>query len=79
MGNSIRIGDPEKFLIEAVVRHIRNGNRVENRFKKATWQFIVTALNEAFSDILEKSITITQAKWKECTVSSNQIDLLLYS
>jgi len=57
----------------------RNGDTGENGFTKATWQLIVTALNEAFSDILEKPITITQAKWKECAVSSNEIDLLLYS
>jgi len=69
MGNSIWIGDTEKFLIEALVRHVRNGDIGENGFKKATWQSIVTALNETFHGILEKRITITQAKWKECAVS----------
>ena len=71
MGNSIWIGDTEKFLIEALVKHVRNGDRGDNGFKKATWQSIIMGLNETFSEILEKPITITQAKWKECAVSLN--------
>lgn len=69
MGNSVWVEDSERFLVEALLRHVDNGDRGENGFKKSVWQGIVGKLNEAYKDISIKPFTIAQAKSKEVIVS----------
>lgn len=68
MGNSLWIEDTESFLVEALLKQVEEGNRTENGFNKRAWAIVVTELNEAFKEVLEKPITVAQAKSKEVMV-----------
>jgi len=69
MRNSVWVEDSERFLIEALLRHVDNGDRGENGFKKAVWLSIVGELNNAYKDVSTKPFTVAQAKSKEVIVS----------
>ncbi|CUS10986.1 unnamed protein product, partial [Tuber aestivum] len=65
MANSIWVSSTEKFLIEALLKRVRQGERAENGFKKAVWAQVVAELNAKFKEVLPKPITVMQAKNKE--------------
>jgi len=69
MGNSIWISSTERFLIESLLKHVREGNQTESSFKKTVWPAIVAELNAKYADQLSKPITAHQAKNKEVIVS----------
>lgn len=69
MWNSVWVEDSERFLVEALLRHVNNGDRGENGFKKSVWQVIVGELNEAYKDLSAKPFTIAQTKSKEVIIS----------
>ena len=70
MGNSIWIFSTERFLVESLLKHVRQGNRMESGFKKTIWPAIVVELNTKYADKLSKPITALQAKNKEAIVST---------
>ena len=69
MGNSVWVEDSERFLVEAFLRHVDNGDRGENGFKKSVWLSVVGELNAAYQHVSTKPFTVAQAKSKEVIVS----------
>jgi len=69
MGNSVWVEDSERFLIKALLRHVDNGDRGENGFKKAVWLSSFAELNNAYKDVSTKPFTVAQAKSMEVLVS----------
>lgn len=70
MGNSIWISSTKRFLVESLLKQVREGNRTESGFKKNVWSTIVAELNAKYADKLSKPITPHQAKNKEVIVSA---------
>jgi len=69
MGNSIWIASTERFLIESLLKHVREGNRTVSGFEKTVWPAIVAELNAKYAHQLSKPITAHQFKNKELIVS----------
>ena len=69
MGNSIWISSTGRFLVESLLKHVREGNRTETGFRKTVWSPIVAELNAKYADELSKPITALQPKNKRAIVS----------